>query len=41
MNLAAVGLVVCLEEPRNERYGIVAVFQDLFGSKWDLIQPVD
>lgn len=27
-----------LEEPREEPYGIVAVFQDLYGNKWDLIQ---
>lgn len=28
-----------LEEPRREPYGIVAVFEDLHGNKWDLIQP--
>jgi lactoylglutathione lyase len=27
-----------LEEPRNETYGTVAVFEDLYGNKWDLIQ---
>jgi catechol 2,3-dioxygenase-like lactoylglutathione lyase family enzyme len=27
-----------LEAPRRESYGIVAVFADLFGNKWDLIQ---
>ncbi|MTH97862.1 VOC family protein [Roseibium sp. RKSG952] len=27
-----------LEEPRHESYGTVAVFQDPFGNKWDLIQ---
>ena len=27
-----------LEEPREEPYGIVAVFKDLYGNKWDLIQ---
>ncbi len=27
-----------LEEPRDEPYGIVVVFQDLYGNKWDLIQ---
>jgi catechol 2,3-dioxygenase-like lactoylglutathione lyase family enzyme len=27
------------EEPRREAYGIVAVFRDLYGNKWDLIQP--
>jgi catechol 2,3-dioxygenase-like lactoylglutathione lyase family enzyme len=25
------------EEPRRETYGTVAVFEDLFGNKWDLI----
>jgi catechol 2,3-dioxygenase-like lactoylglutathione lyase family enzyme len=28
-----------LEEPRREAYGIVAVFKDLYGNKWDLIEP--
>jgi catechol 2,3-dioxygenase-like lactoylglutathione lyase family enzyme len=28
-----------LEQPRNEVYGIVAVFTDLYGNKWDLIEP--
>ncbi|WP_306149651.1 MULTISPECIES: VOC family protein [unclassified Roseibium] len=28
-----------LEAPRREPYGTVAVFQDPFGNKWDLIQP--
>ena len=27
------------EEPRHEPYGIVAVWQDPFGNRWDLIQP--
>ena len=27
------------EEPRDEAYGRVAVFFDLYGNKWDLIQP--
>lgn len=26
-----------LEAPRNESYGKVAVFEDLYGTKWDLI----
>ena len=26
------------EQPREESYGIVAVFEDLYGNKWDLIQ---
>jgi catechol 2,3-dioxygenase-like lactoylglutathione lyase family enzyme len=28
-----------LESPRQEPYGTVAVFQDLYGNKWDLLQP--
>jgi catechol 2,3-dioxygenase-like lactoylglutathione lyase family enzyme len=28
-----------IEEPRQEPYGLVAVFQDLYGNKWDFIQP--
>ena len=27
------------EEPREEPYGLVVVFFDLYGNKWDLIQP--
>lgn len=27
------------EAPRHEPYGIVAVFEDLYGQPWDLIQP--
>ena len=27
------------EEPRHEAYGTVAVFEDLYGAPWDLIQP--
>lgn len=28
-----------LESPRRESYGKVAVFEDLHGVKWDLIEP--
>lgn len=28
-----------LEAPRHEPYGSVAVFEDLYGNKWDLIEP--
>ena len=28
-----------LEKPRRERYGVVAVFVDPGGGKWDLLQP--
>ena len=31
--------VVFNEAPRHEAYGIVAVFQDLYGNLWDLIEP--
>ncbi|MGY5050202.1 VOC family protein [Streptomyces sp. 900105755] len=31
--------VTFLEEPRHEAYGSVAVFQDLYGNRWDLLQP--
>jgi catechol 2,3-dioxygenase-like lactoylglutathione lyase family enzyme len=27
------------EQPRREAYGTVAVFEDLYGNTWDLIQP--
>jgi len=27
------------EPPRHEAYGTVAVFRDLHGNKWDLVQP--
>ncbi len=27
-----------LEEPRHEAYGTVAVFEDLYGNRWDLIE---
>jgi catechol 2,3-dioxygenase-like lactoylglutathione lyase family enzyme len=28
-----------LEAPRREPYGTVAVFEDLHGNRWDLIEP--
>jgi len=27
------------EAPRHEPYGMVAVFEDLYGNAWDLIEP--
>jgi catechol 2,3-dioxygenase-like lactoylglutathione lyase family enzyme len=30
-----------VEEPRQETYGLVVVFLDLYGNKWDLIQRKD
>jgi catechol 2,3-dioxygenase-like lactoylglutathione lyase family enzyme len=32
------GVQFC-EMPRHEPYGTVAVFEDLYGNKWDLLQP--
>ena len=32
--------VTFLEEPRWEPYGVVAVFADLYGNRWDLIEPI-
>jgi len=29
-----------VREPKQEEYGIVAVFEDLYGNLWDLLQPV-
>ena len=31
--------IVFTAPPRQEEYGTVAVFLDLYGAKWDLIQP--
>lgn len=31
--------VVFVREPREEPYGTVAVFRDLYGNLWDLLQP--
>ncbi|QIE15065.1 VOC family protein [Xanthomonas oryzae] len=28
-----------LETPREEPYGTVAVFRDLYGTQWDLLEP--
>jgi catechol 2,3-dioxygenase-like lactoylglutathione lyase family enzyme len=28
-----------VESPRRETYGTVAVFEDLYGNRWDLIEP--
>jgi len=29
------------EQPRHEPYGTVAVFRDLYGNRWDLIEPTN
>ncbi len=31
--------VVFVREPKEESYGTVAVFADLYGNLWDLLQP--
>lgn len=31
--------VIFVEAPRREPYGIVAVFEDLHGNRWDLLEP--
>lgn len=36
--LQAAGVRFC-ETPRDEKYGRVVVFEDLYGNKWDLIEP--
>lgn len=28
-----------IESPRQEAYGTVVVFKDLYGNKWDMIEP--
>ena len=30
-----------LETPRHEPYGTVAVFEDFWGNRWDLIEPAE
>jgi catechol 2,3-dioxygenase-like lactoylglutathione lyase family enzyme len=35
--MKSAGCTFC-EEPREEAYGTVVVFQDLYGNKWDLLQ---
>ena len=31
--------IVIVREPVKETYGMVAVFEDLYGNRWDLIEP--
>ena len=28
-----------MREPKEEEYGTVAVFEDIYGNRWDLLQP--
>ena len=37
--MQAKGVKFC-EEPRSESYGTVAVFEDLYGNRWDLLELV-
>jgi catechol 2,3-dioxygenase-like lactoylglutathione lyase family enzyme len=39
-NLIDKGIKI-VREPKSEPYGIVAVFQDLYGNLWDLIEPIN
>lgn len=36
--MSSAGVRFC-EEPRHEPYGTVAVFEDPWGNRWDLIEP--
>lgn len=38
-NLITMGIKV-IREPSYEAYGTVAVFEDLYGNLWDLIEPI-
>ena len=29
-----------INQPRGEQYGKVAVFEDVYGNRWDIIEPV-
>jgi catechol 2,3-dioxygenase-like lactoylglutathione lyase family enzyme len=33
--------LVFVREPKREPYGLVAVFKDLYGNLWDLLEPSD
>lgn len=33
--------IAFVRDPKEESYGTVAVFQDLYGNLWDLIQPTE
>jgi len=40
-HLRAHGVRFAEDAPRHEPYGRVIVFHDLYGNKWDLIEPKD
>jgi uncharacterized glyoxalase superfamily protein PhnB len=31
--------VIFVRDPKEESYGTVAVFMDIYGNRWDLLQP--
>jgi uncharacterized glyoxalase superfamily protein PhnB len=31
--------ITFIREPKEENYGTVAVFKDIYGNQWDLLQP--
>ena len=33
--------IIFIREPAKEKWGTVAVFKDLYGNLWDLIQPMN
>ena len=33
--------IAFVREPKNEPYGTVAVFQDLYGNLWDFLEPTE
>jgi catechol 2,3-dioxygenase-like lactoylglutathione lyase family enzyme len=40
MQLLQTHNITITDGPRNETYGKVLVFEDLYGNKWDLIEPI-
>jgi uncharacterized glyoxalase superfamily protein PhnB len=38
IGLTAQGIAF-VRDPKEESYGMVAVFKDLYGNQWDLLQP--
>ena len=39
-NMIAKGIEF-IRPPKEEKYGMVAVFKDLYGNQWDLLEPND
>ena len=39
-NLITMGIKI-IREPSHEAYGTVAVFEDLYGNLWDLVEPIN